>query len=189
MRILNIKKKKQTKNKIFTPLNITKSFTSCSSSPSYIVTERLNISQYFSNGEVLHKTVFTKKNFILIADDNQIINDSNKRVIENICRQKKLEYEIIPCNDGIELLKYICDEAYFDSIKFIITDENMEILNGSEIIKILRIIELRKKAERKTVISVTSHDDSFIIKFIKESGADAILSKPLSKSKLMKLLN
>lgn len=146
------------------------------------------MSKYFNNPEIVNKIIVSKKNVILIADDNHIINDSHKRIIEGICKEKKLEYEIISCYDGIDLLKYICDEAYFDTIKFIITDENMDILNGSEVIKILRTIELRKKADRKIIVSITSQDDMSILKFIQESGADAIFSKPLTKNKLMNYL-
>ena len=58
-----------------------------------------------------------------------------------MCKEKQLDYEIIQCTDGMDILKFILDENIFDHIKIIITDENMEYLNGSEAIKIIRMIE------------------------------------------------
>ena len=38
------------------------------------------------------------KKIIIIADDNHIINNANKRIISSICKEKKLDYEIISCD-------------------------------------------------------------------------------------------
>jgi DNA-binding NarL/FixJ family response regulator len=70
----------------------------------------------------------------------------------------------------------------------IITDENMEFLNGSEAIKVIRSIENRKKCEKKLIISLTCHEDFAIIDSINKAGADYILSKPLSANKISPLL-
>ena len=129
-----------------------------------------------------------KKKIILIADDNHIINNSNKKIVNEICKEKKLDYDIICCSDGIDILKFITDEITFSEVCIIITDENMEFLNGSEAIRIIRTIEERKKNSQIFIISLTSHEDISIINYIKESGADRVLTKPLSKNKLKELL-
>lgn len=125
-----------------------------------------------------------KKNIILIADDNHIINESNKRLVKSLCKDREYNYDILTCNDGMEILKIICDEKYYDNIKIIITDENMEFINGSEAIGIIRLIEERKRMRAKLIISITSHEESAIINNIKDSGANFIISKPLTKQKL-----
>ena len=56
------------------------------------------------------------KKIIIIADDNHIINNANKRIISSICKEKKLDYEIISCDDGMDILKFILDENIFDHI-------------------------------------------------------------------------
>jgi len=125
-----------------------------------------------------------RNNIVLLADDNHIINESNKRIINKIIKHKQIDLEIITCTDGVEILKYISDEEIFEDIKIIITDENMEYLNGSEAIKIIRGIEQRKKCPKKLIISLTCHEDNDFINNIKQSGADFIITKPLSIQKI-----
>ena len=38
---------------------------------------------------------FIKKQIILIADDNHIINDAHKKLLSIMCKEKQLDYEII----------------------------------------------------------------------------------------------
>lgn len=140
-----------------------------------------NLSQYCSSNYANN----SKRPIILVADDNHIINESNKRILMNICREKSLNYEIVSCQDGIDILKYVSDESSFGDIKIIITDENMEYLNGSEAIRIIRTLEDRKRAPKKVIISLTCHEELSILKNIKESGADLIITKPLSKQKII----
>jgi len=87
----------------------------------------------------------------------------------------------------MDILKYISDDNIFDDIKIIITDENMEYLNGSEAIKIIRTIEQRKKCSKKLIISLTCHEDLDITNNIKNSGADFIITKPLSFNKIAQI--
>jgi len=93
-----------------------------------------------------------EKKIILLADDNHIISNSNKRIIMQVCKEKELDYEIICCSDGMDILINIMDEKTYGQVCLIITDENMEILNGSEAIKIIRTIEERKNISRKFII-------------------------------------
>lgn len=108
--------------------------------------------------------------------------------MKNICIEYNLDYEIITCIDGIDILRFVCDEVYFSNIKIIITDENMEYLNGSETIKIIRLIEQRKKAFKKLIISLTCQEEFSIIDNITECGANVHLSKPVTKQKLLDII-
>ncbi len=89
----------------------------------------------------------------------------------------------------MDILKYVCNENLFDNIKMIITDENMEFLNGSEAIKVLRIIEERKKCNKKFIISLTCHENNEIIDNINICGADVVISKPISVDKIIKYID
>ncbi len=106
-----------------------------------------------------------------------------------ICKEKELDNEIICCSDGMDILKYILDEKTFEKVCLIITDENMEILNGSEAIKIIRTIEERKNISRKFIISLTCHEDIGMINYIVKSGADRVLTKPLYKNKIKQIFD
>ena len=81
----------------------------------------------------------------------------------------------------------------YDLIKCIITDENMEYFNGSDAIKFIRKLEKVKKFKATQILSLTCHEEKDIVNFIFGSGANMVISKPLSKilikNKLMEILN
>ncbi len=71
------------------------------------------------------------------------------------------------------------------TISCIITDENMEFMDGSLAVKIIRQIEQKKEMKRMKIITCTCHEDQETSNMIMQSGSDMILSKPLNKSNLM----
>lgn len=132
------------------------------------------------------------KDCILIADDNHLINDVNKKIIETCLKKLNCDYEIILCSDGVDIIRCVLNEKMKKSIKCIITDENMEFLNGSEAMKFVRILESRGYLDRIPIISVTSHEDKSIVNNILSSGASHVLPKPLTVSSMIntfKLIN
>lgn len=136
--------------------------------------------QYFNIfPEPLHKNPI-----ILIVDDNQIINLSNKNIVDSILNQFNVKMDFLLCNDGLDIIEHISNEDYADMIKVIITDENMEYMSGSEAIRIVRTIESRKKNIYRKIICVTCQEDNKILDHIKKSGADYILTKPLLRAKI-----
>lgn len=48
-----------------------------------------------------------KSKKILVVDDNQFINDSVKFIIDSIIKEMNLDFEVIQCNDGIDMIKLI----------------------------------------------------------------------------------
>ena len=70
-----------------------------------------------------------------------------------------------------------------------ITDENMDYLNGSEAIKIIRNIEKRRNKKAINIISLTCNEDNRVGQIIFKAGADFILNKPLSKQSIKGLLD
>ena len=99
-----------------------------------------------------------------------------------------MDYEVICGSDGIDLLQLIRDDQNNGNlIKCVITDENMEYLNGSEAIKIIREFEKNGKTKPVNIISSTCHEDDLTTKHILESGSQSKLTKPLNKFDLVKI--
>ena len=98
----------------------------------------------------------------------------------------KLEdYDILEGNDGIDLLNFVRLD-HEGKIKIIFTDENMEYINGSEAIKIMRKLEENKKMKNYTIASISAFDDIVTKKRILDSGANLVISKPTYKSEILK---
>lgn len=104
---------------------------------------------------------------------------------------KKLKYkfEIIEGTDGIDALKFIIDRGIVSKIKAIFIDENMEYLNGSESVKIIRKLQSLNKVSKFSIASVTAFEDLAMKEIIKNSGMDEVYSKPLSKSQLLEFFD
>ncbi len=64
-------------------------------------------------------------------------------------------------------------------IKLIISDENMDYLNGSDAIRFIRKLEKVKNLTKTKIVSLSCHEDNKIKEYIFNEGADYILTKPL----------
>lgn len=131
----------------------------------------------------------SKKPKIVVVDDNHFINNSVKNLLEKVLRETDSEYEIIQQTDGIELVNSIIeDQTNGNLIKCVFTDENMEYINGSEAIKILRNLEGKSKIKNVKIFSISCQEDILSVNLMIDSGADRVLGKPLSKNSLIILL-
>jgi CheY-like chemotaxis protein len=122
-----------------------------------------------------------KKLKILVVDDHVMVRDSIKKLVEKCLKILNLidKYEVLEGIDGVDILYHIIyDQNNGNLIKCVITDENMEYINGSESIMILRNLERLKKIKSVKVASITAFDDEMTKKKIKDSGPDFIFSKP-----------
>ena len=129
-----------------------------------------------------------KRNIIITVDDNNLINKSVKKIIEKILKENDKDYEVIVATDGIDILKLIRkDQSNGNLIKCIITDENMEYMDGSEAIKIVRNYEKIGKIKPVNIITSTCHEDKNITQHILNCGSQIILKKPLNKVELEKV--
>ena len=128
------------------------------------------------------------KNIILVVDDNHLINEANKNIVKKWFNLIGIEVEIILCSDGIDIIRYVLNDKIKKNIKCILTDENMEFINGSEAIKLIRKLESKSYIPHIPCISVTCHEDKNIVDNIYASGANRVLSKPLNMPKLTSLL-
>lgn len=147
-----------------------------------------NISLYKSEPvstlKVLGCSVKQQEKAILIVDDSETIRNS----LCNILLQNKIvksEYEVLQGQDGIDILNHVMiDQSKGNKLRLIITDENMEYLNGSKAISLVRELEAQNKVKRVFIISLTAFSDDETTKFIKKSGADLVYPKPLTKQQI-----
>ena len=131
-----------------------------------------------------------EKPIILIVDDNEIINNSNKKLFESLIKEHNLNYSLELGSDGLDIIKTALkyDTNYNVMIKGIFTDENMDYLNGTEGIKFIRKLEKIKNYQKTKIVSMTCHEDPKITDYIQQKGADCVISKPLTKSILLNTL-
>ena len=97
------------------------------------------------------------------------------------------DYLIIEGSDGIDLINIVKNDKG-NKIKCILLDENMEYLNGSETVKILRKLEEKNVINKYNYVSVTAFDDQETKNNIIKSGINSILSKPCTKSSLINVV-
>ena len=137
-----------------------------------------------------NSTVRNYKSKIIIADDNQILLNSVQNLLNKIILDFNLDFEIVLCNDGLEILEnIIIYNKISNVIKLIITDENMDYLNGSEAVKYVRKLEQKKNTNNIHVISMTCFEDGKVLKNIKKAGSDLILIKPISRKQILKVFD
>jgi len=135
------------------------------------------------------------KRYLVVIDDNLYIRKTVCNLLSitfgKIKEEKKTKYkfEIIEGSDGIDALKFIIDRGIASKIKAIFIDENMEYLNGSESVRIIRNLQKLNKVGKFSIASVTAFEDQAMKQIIKTSGMDEVYSKPLSKSQLLDFLD
>jgi signal transduction histidine kinase len=121
---------------------------------------------------------------IIIVDDHKLVRENTINIIRSILiSTKSFSYQIIECSDGIELLNIVKNDKK-NKVKLILIDENMEYLNGSDTVKILRNLEDDKKINSYNIISITSFDDKETKSKILKSGLNEVITKPCTKSEL-----
>lgn len=120
---------------------------------------------------------------ILIVDDSLSIRKALARLLTTVIDNTK--YEIIQGEDGIDIIKLLAyDFANDKIIKLVFTDENMDVLNGSEAIKLAKKLEISNKINKTSFISLTAFTDEGTINNILSSGADKVIAKPCKKKDL-----
>jgi len=176
-------------------------YQSNTNNPGFLSARDLNTSRKFSNNSVRMScncqcTCFSEKTDeikpslpkILIVDDNQFIRESFKKICKELMIEYKLEFNIVEGNDGIDILNYIITNQIDGLLKCTFTDENMEYINGTDAIRIIRNLERENKVSKNIIVSMTSYEDEGSKEFIMSAGADFIISKPYSKNQILTTL-
>jgi len=104
----------------------------------------------------------------------------------DLIKTNNKEYEIITANDGVSILNNIIEDQFNGNlIKCIITDENMEFINGSQAVRILAGLRRRNKIRDIPVIFLSSYqDDEYIFNNISDVLECSLMSKPISTVEL-----
>lgn len=122
------------------------------------------------------------KNIIVVVDDS---NEMKKSVINILNSDSRFDnFEILPASDGTELVYLVTQDQYNGNrIKLVLSDEEMNFLNGSDAIKILKNMESNYRIKPIKYISLTSHESSQYERLY-QIGFDKIITKPLRKDNL-----
>jgi len=132
----------------------------------------------------------------IVIDDNIHIRNSEKNLLNKFFKDwkkknsnSKFNFNVIDGGDGIDALKFIIDPLLSKRIRGIFIDENMEYMNGSEAIKIIRKFQIVNKINKFNIASITAFEDSITKANIIQAGSDDIYIKPLSRNHLQDFFN
>ena len=125
-----------------------------------------------------------EKGIIIVCDDSNLIRKSTINLMESI-QEVKSKYNIISCYDGAEvLLKIIDDQSNGNLIKIVFLDEQMDYLNGSQTVSLIKNFQKEKKIKSCFFVSISAFDDDNIKESLIEKGFDMVLQKPLNLKSL-----
>jgi CheY-like chemotaxis protein len=115
---------------------------------------------------------------ILLVDDSQ--NDI--QLMKTVLEEAHLGNEIIVAEDGEEALDFLYKRGKFANDKsddpvFILLDIKMPMLNGIEVLKIIRS---DTKFNKIPIIMLTSSNDSHDIQDCYDNGANSFVVKPIN---------
>ena len=125
---------------------------------------------------------------VVVIDDYKLIRENTVNLVKKVFETLKIsDYSIIQGSDGIDLLNIVRKDK-INAIKLVFTDENMEYLNGSETVKIIRKLEDKGMINKYFYASVTAYEDQETRNNILKSGINTIISKPCTKSTLLSIM-
>lgn len=121
---------------------------------------------------------------ILLVDDEKLIRTSQTNVINKFLKNTNLNYEIIPCEDGIECL-YQLYKGIVNNIKFnmILTDETMNFMKGSLLITTISNLISQNVLYPIKIFIVTSYENSAIYHRY-EKLVNKVYTKPLKEQNI-----
>ncbi|WP_169763489.1 GGDEF domain-containing response regulator [Campylobacter mucosalis] len=113
----------------------------------------------------------------MIVEDSTPVRNELKRMLKN------LQFEVFAAAHGEEAMNYYEDHP---DIKLVLTDFNMPVKNGLEVLR-----ELREKADKNTlgIIAMTSPNDDIGAAIFLKSGANDFLAKPFGREELTLRVN
>ena len=126
----------------------------------------------------------------LLCDDEEISLTALQNSIVSVCKAKMLNYEISLAKNGIECL-YIMNLKIFQNepIDILLIDDQMSIMNGGMTVKIIKDLINEMKIPSLLKYIVTSNSDSKKRKEFLENGCDDVVFKPISKTKIISIIN
>lgn len=126
---------------------------------------------------------------IIICDDENVITNSVKRLIETFCSEQNREVFVATCFNGVEVINRIVEDSNRNiCYSLLLIDEELPYLWGSDVIKILKKMQKNKELYTFPIYSVTAHDNEDFINELLRIGADGIIKKPMNKKSLSSIL-
>lgn len=124
---------------------------------------------------------------ILIVDDISYCRMQLDNMLKKIRKEKNLNFEIIQEDDGLGTINRVIKDMTenLNKIKLIISDENMNYINGSQSFSTLSILEHKGAIKKIKKAILTAIEDDGTLNYLKSSAnADYVLKKPVPKSTL-----
>jgi CheY-like chemotaxis protein len=124
---------------------------------------------------------------ILVVDDERLIRKSGINVITKFFKSKGKEIHIEECSDGIECLFKLYESLKAGiRYKFVVTDETMDFLKGSESAEIIKNLISKNVLYDLKIFLNTSYQVELMSDF-QSKNFDGVFTKPLSKSVMEKI--
>eukprot|EP00340_Litonotus_pictus_P001276 CAMPEP_0170523456 /NCGR_PEP_ID=MMETSP0209-20121228/8865_1 /TAXON_ID=665100 ORGANISM="Litonotus pictus, Strain P1" /NCGR_SAMPLE_ID=MMETSP0209 /ASSEMBLY_ACC=CAM_ASM_000301 /LENGTH=1878 /DNA_ID=CAMNT_0010811537 /DNA_START=777 /DNA_END=6413 /DNA_ORIENTATION=- len=134
-------------------------------------------------------------NIILIVDDDSLCRKSLKKLVENCISSLNKEYfgrtRVVKLGDGLDTVNMMLEDFSLNRnmIKFIISDENMAIMNGSESFSHLnKLVKMQKVNSIPKIIYTALEADNALAQIKLVSECNEIVKKPVSKKDLTSIL-
>lgn len=126
---------------------------------------------------------------ILIIDDHLLILRSFELLLNRVLNKYNVHnVRVIRGYDGVDLLRYITeDQKCGNTILCTFIDENMDFLNGSEAIKIIRNLQHLRKIKPPFICKVSA-DFDHIVEGSKSETEDCAIPKPANESEIETIL-
>ncbi len=118
---------------------------------------------------------------LLIVDDNKI----NSQVLSKMCQ--KLGYKTIIATNGNQGVDSYLD--HFATLKIILMDIQMPIMNGLDATRMIRQYESKNKRKTIPILAVTAHASEGWSEKCIEAGMQGLLSKPFRVDFLREKIN
>ncbi len=130
-----------------------------------------------SEGSEFHITLQESQNIILIVEDDPIQRSLYKRIVSKALAH----YQVLEAVNGFEAMSILMKEMP----SLILTDHDMPLMNGIQLVEALRKKDPHKKVE--VIVISAKLDDSIDDKYF-NLGVKQLLSKPVHNDKLVKVL-
>ncbi len=118
---------------------------------------------------------------IIVADDESLTRKSTIRVLQNASRRINCKINIIESSDGLDTVFLIYKATNLGiRISLILSDENMNFMNGIKSSSILYEIYQMKNIKKIPFHILTANCSSYDRLFLVNKGIETLMSKPLS---------
>ena len=114
---------------------------------------------------------------VLIVDDHKVMRTMIRKMLDAEI------YDVVEAENGKQALDMLVED---DSIKLVITDVNMPVMDGLQLLDEKKKLEAHENTE---IVIITSVRTDEMIKKVTEKGAYAWITKPFKKEKLDEILS